>query len=643
MKEIIKVLEPAARAYYMEGKEIMSNYEYDKLYDELLELEEKTGTVLAGSPTQKVGYEVISSLPKKKHPKPMLSLDKTKSVNDLKDKVGDKQGFLSWKMDGLTLVLSYDNGILEEAVTRGNGEIGEVITQNAKYISGIPLTIKEKNKKTIRGEAVIPYSEFKRINSELPEGEDPYKNPRNLCSGTVRNLDPQVVAQRHVLFFAFDYVIGSNSNSHKQNMDDLREMGFGVVDGKMVTKDTLEDAVKWFSEEIKTNDFPSDGLVLVYDDIEYGRSLGTTSKFPRSGLAFKWKDETAETTIRDIEWSVSRTGLINPVAIFDTVELEGTSVSRASLHNLSIIEEKKIGIGDKVNVIKANMIIPQIVENLTRSGNLSIPETCPICGTKTQVKIDPSSGCKTLYCTGDDCLAKIITKMNHFVSRDAMNIAGMSEKTIEAFFEAGILHTLIDLYCLEEKRETIISLEGFGTKSYENLINAINKSKHIEIYRFLYALGIPNFGLANCKNLCKFFGFNNVLDFFALTVDDLVEVDGIGEIMAESFVYYFSNTENTNFVRTLAEYLTFKADDEETTNALEGMTFVVTGTINKMTRKEFQALIEKNGGKLSSSVSAKTTALINNDKESSSTKNKTAKSLGVTILSEDDFFEKYNI
>jgi len=575
MKEIVKILEPAARAYYMEGKEIMSNYEYDKLYDELLALEAKTGIVLAGSPTQKVGYDVITSLPKKKHPQPMLSLDKTKSVEALTEKVGDKKGFLSWKLDGLTIVLTYDGGELVEAVTRGNGEVGEVITPNAKYFSGVPLVITEKNRKVIRGEATISYSSFKKINMELPEGTEPYKNPRNLCSGTIRNLDPQIVAERNVAFFAFDYVMGSNSNSHEERLRELEKLGFGVVEGKTVTKETLADTVAWFSEKIKTNDFPSDGLVLVYDDIAYGKSLGTTSKFPRSGLAFKWKDEVAETKIKEIDWSVSRTGLINPVAIFETVELEGTSVSRASLHNLSIMKELKVGIGDTVKVIKANMIIPQIVENVTKSGTVSIPNTCPICGATTEVKTDKTSGCETLYCTGDNCLAKAVTKISHFVSRDAMNIVGISEKTIEAFLEAGILSSAVDLYSIENKRELIVNMEGFGGKSYEKMIDAINGSKHIEMYKFLYALGIPNFGLSNSKNVCRELGLSSHLDCFALSKEDLIEVDGVGEVMAQSFVDYFADENNKKYVADLVSHISFVASNDETTNVLDGLTFVV--------------------------------------------------------------------
>lgn len=640
MEELVAILEPAARKYYMEDIEIMNNYEYDKLYDELLSLEKQTGVVLAGSPTQKVGYNVITSLPKKKHDKPMLSLDKTKSVEDLVEKANDKECFLSWKMDGLTIVLTYENGKLIEAVTRGDGETGEVITQNAKYFKGVPLTITETNKKVIRGEAVIKYSVFNSINEKLVNRE-PYKNPRNLCSGTIRNLDPSIVAERSVTFFAFDYVIGSSFNSHKEGLESLKLLGFNIVEGKTVNKDTIPETVRWFAEKIKTNDFPSDGLVLVFDDIEYGKSLGTTNKFPRSGIAYKWKDETATTKIKSIDWSVSRTSLINPVAVFEPVELEGTTVERASLHNLSIIDDLKIGIGDTVDVIKANMIIPQIVSNSTKSGNLEIPRICPVCGAPTKINIDDESGCKTLLCTGNNCFAQMVTRIDHFCSRDAMNIVGLSEKTIGSFFNAGILHNLHDIYGLEEKRETIVNMEGFGTKSYTKLVEAINTSKHVDIYRFLYAIGIPGFGVSNCKNICNELSFKSIYDFTAVTTEDLIGVDGVGEIMANSFVDFFKDENNIKLVSDLSNFITFKTSDRKASDKLKDKVFVITGSLNRMSRKELQLLIEENGGKVASSVSSNTTCLINNDSMSNSSKNKTAKSLGVKIITEEEFFSEY--
>lgn len=643
MKELITIMEPAGRAYYTSGVELMSNFEWDKLYDELESLELKSGVVLAGSPTQKVGYEVVSSLPKEKHKTPMLSLAKTKLVSDLIEKADGRLCFLSWKMDGLTVVLTYENGNLVKAVTRGNGKIGEVITQNAKYMKGVPLKITEKNRKVIRGEATISYSMFKKINSELPADAEPYKNPRNLCAGTIRNLDPQVVASRNVSFSAFDYVEGSPTNSHSEGLKSLAKMGFGVVEGKLVKPEEIEDAVKWFEKRIETFDQPSDGLVLVYDDIAYGESLGTTSKFPRKGIAFKWKDEEAETTIRKINWSVSRTSLINPVAVFDSVELEGTTVSRASIHNLSIMEGLKIGIGDKVKVIKANMIIPQITENLTKSGNVEIPKSCPICGAPTKIKTDPETGTKTLHCTGDNCVSIASSKIDHFCSRDAMNIVGISGKTIEAFFKEGILRTPLDIYFLEKYEETIVQMEGFGQKSFDKMIEAINASKHVESYKFLYAIGIPNFGLSNCENICKVFDFESAFDFAAVTKEELILIDGIGEVMADSFVNFFSKKENMTLVIELLKHITFIKSEKTSSELLSGKTFVVTGSLNRTSRKELQSLIESNGGKVSGSVSAKTEALINNDSTSGSSKNKTAKALGVKIITEDEFYKEYGL
>lgn len=642
MKELVKVLEPAARSYYKSGIELMTNFEYDRLYDELEELEKKTGIILAGSPTQRVGYEVADSLPKKKHNTPMLSLAKTKQVEELIEKAGDKVCYLSWKMDGLTIVLTYDDGKLVEAVTRGNGEIGEVITQNAKYMKGVPLAIPDKGHKVIRGEATISYSMLKKVNDSITDGREPYKNPRNLCAGTIRNYDPQVVAEREVTFFSFDYVEGSPTNSHKEGLDSLADMGFGVVEGRVVTKDNIAEAVEWFSEKIKTNDFPSDGLVLVYDDIEYGLSLGATSKFPRKGIAYKWQDEVAETTIREIEWSVSRTGRINPVAIFDTVDLEGTDVSRASIHNVTQMKNMKVGIGDKVTVYKANMIIPQIADNLTQKGPAEIPSVCPVCGAPTEIRVDENSGCEVLYCTGKNCLDIMTTKIDHYCSRDAMNIVGISTSTIKTFFEAGILHNILDIYSLKNHRDAIVQMDSFGDKKFNKLIKAIESSSEVEIYRFLYALGIPEFGVSNCKTVCRSVPFESIYDFSVVTKEDLTTIPGVGEAMANSFIEFFKNEENAKMVEELSKHVSFIAEEvKEGPAKLDGMTFVITGTLEKCSRKELQAKIEAEGGTVAGSVSAKTKALINNDSKSLSSKNKKAKELGIPILTEDEFYNKY--
>lgn len=643
MKELINILEPAARAYYAEGREIMSNYEYDKMYDELLELEKATGIVLGGSPTQKVGYEPISGFEKEVHASPMLSLDKTKEVEELKEKTGDKVCWLSWKLDGMTIVLTYENGELIKAVTRGDGLRGDIITQNAKYFKNVPLKIKEKNRKVIRGEAVISYKTFERINKELEGKRDSYENPRNLCAGTIRNLQPKIVADRCVQFIPFTYVEGSNSNSHFERMSELADMGFVPVQGYLVKQNEIEETVEKFREAVKTYEFPSDGLVLTFDDIAYGESLGTTSKFPRSGLAFKWADEAAETTLREIEWSVSKTGLINPVAIFDPVELEGTTVRRASLHNISIIRQLQLGIGDKIEVIKANMIIPQVINNLTKSNTAAIPSVCPVCGADTHINVDQNSGCQTLYCTGDDCYSRRYTEIGHYCSRDALDIVGISEKTVGTLIANGFISTIADLYRLEEKKEKIINLNGFGKKSYDKMMESIQKSMETEMYRVLYGINIPDFGVSNCKRVCKQYpNLQTLEDLQALTEEELLAIEGIGDVMSKSFVEFFKNEKNAALVSEILSFLTIrKPQVSEENSAVTGKTFVITGSLNRCSRNELKELIEQKGGKVSGSVSAKTTCLINNDIESKSGKNKTAKELGVRIICEEDFYEEY--
>lgn len=641
MKELISILEPAGRAYYTSGTELISNFEWDKMTDELKELEEETGIVLGGSPTNMVGYEPLSSLPKVTHPKPMLSLDKTKEISGLQDKAGDKKVFLSWKMDGLTIVLTYRDGKLISGVTRGNGKVGEEITQNVRFMKGVPTAIPEKDEKVIRGEAVITYSEFNRINSSLPDSQEPYKNPRNLCAGTIRNLDPKVVADRNVTFFAFDYVSGCHTNSHSESLEHLRQMGFGTVEGVLTDAEGIPSAVKDFSEKIKGNDFPSDGLVLVYDDIEYGLSLGSTGKFPRKGIAYKWQDEEAETTVEKIEWSVSRTSLINPVVCFKTVDLEGTDVSRASIHNVSQLRQFKIGIGDKIKVYKANMIIPQISENLTKSGPVEVPAVCPVCGAPTEIRTDQTSGCETLYCTGSNCVATESTKIAHYCSRDAMNIMGISEKTIGVLFQEGLLHTITDIYALEKARETITNLDGFGDKKFDNMISAINASRHVEPARFLYAIGVPGFGVSNCEALCRSLEITSVLDFVAIKEEDIDGIEGIGDKMKASFLDFFSNEHNARLLFELCKYVEFKKTEQATDEKLKGLTFVITGSLEKYSRKELSDAIKQKGGKVSGSVSSKTTALINNDRDSTSSKNKDAKSLGIRIINEQEFFDEF--
>lgn len=644
IRELIGTLRAAGRAYYQESREIMSNFEYDKLYDELVSLEKETGIVFANSPTQNVGYEVVSALPKERHEKPMLSLNKTKSVEELADWLGGQTGLLSWKMDGLTIVLTYQNGTLVKAVTRGNGEIGEVITANAKAFANVPLNISYQGELILRGEAIIRYSDFEKINEQIEDVDAKYKNPRNLCSGSVRQLNSEITAQRHVHFYAFSLVKADGidfKNSRKEQFEWLKTQGFEVVEYHEVTKETLPETVKMYSEAIAENDTPSDGLVLLYDDIAYGQSLGRTAKFPRDSIAFKWADEIQETKLLYIEWSASRTGLINPVAVFEPVELEGTTVSRASVHNISIMETLELGSGDRITVYKANMIIPQIADNLTRSGVRDIPEACPVCGGQTEVR--RINDVKSLYCTNPDCQAKKIKSFTLFTSRDALNIAGLSEATLEKFIGVGMIHEYADIFHLDRHQEEIVEMDGFGQKSYDNLIAAAEKASHTTLPRMVYGLGVAGIGLANAKMICRH--FKN--DFEAMrhaTVEALVEIDGIGEVLAQAWTAFFSDGKNNTIVDHLLAELTFEAGDEESSEgadeAFAGMNFVITGSLEHFkNRKELQELIERRGGKVTGSVTSKTNYLINNDVASSSSKNKKARELGVPILSEEEFLK----
>lgn len=641
MKELVALLNKAGRAYYQEDREIMSNREYDELYDELCALEQETGITLADSPTVHVGYEVVSELVKEEHSSPMLSLNKTKDVEELAAWLGDQDGLLSWKMDGLTVVLTYRNGVLEKAVTRGNGEIGEVITNNARTFKNIPGRIPYAGELVVRGEAVIKYSDFARINETIEDVEAKYKNPRNLCSGTVRQLNSRITAERNVYFFAFNLVEVADVDFHNSMEERFRwlgQMGFEVVEYQRVNQASIRDAVQAFAGRIETNDFPSDGLVLLYNDIAYGRSLGTTAKYPRDSIAFKWADELAVTHLRYIEWSPSRTGLINPVAVFDPVELEGTSVSRASMHNISILESFELGIGDEISVFKANMIIPQVAENHTRSGGIEIPKHCPACGAPTEIR--QINDVRALYCTNEFCSAKKLKLFSHFVSRNAMNIDGLSEATLEKFIEEGFLEELYDIYRLEPYRMQIVVMDGFGDKSYENLQKSIEASRETTVDRLLYGLGIMNIGSATAKLICKY--FRNDLDAIRhATTEELVEIEGIGQIIAESFVAYFANPENEKRIDELLKEIHFvQPEGEGQPQSFAGVNFVVTGSVNHFAnRDEVKAVIEARGGKVTGSVTSKTNYLINNDVTSNSSKNKKAKELGIPIISEEEFLK----
>ena len=660
MKELITILQEASKAYYAEDREIMSNFEYDKLYDELVKLEEETGTVLAGSPTVTVGYEAVEELPKETHESPMLSLGKTKDREELKEWLKEKEGLLSWKLDGLTVVLTYENGKLSKAVTRGNGEVGEVVTNNAKTFVNLPLSIPYQGKLILRGEAVITYEDFKKINETIEDSEAKYKNPRNLCSGSVRQLNNEVTKSRSVRFFAFALVKAETGNkqefelgkrekeeqtltkfaTHQEEFEFLKSQGFEVVEYRTVTSENLLEVISYFEEKIAGFQIPSDGLVLTYDDIAYGKSLGRTAKFPRDAIAFKWADEMRETRLVEMEWSPSRTGLINPVAIFEPVELEGTTVSRASVHNVSIVKSLELGIGDTITVYKANMIIPQIAENLTRTNTLEIPESCPVCGGKTEVK--QVNEVQSLYCINPDCSAKKIKAFTLFVSRDALNIEGLSETTLEKFISKGFLYDFTDIFHLDRYEDEIKEMEGFGEKSYKNLIASVENARKTTLPKMIYSLGIANIGLANAKMICKEYKYD-LQAMVNASEDELSQIDGVGSVIAGTFCEYFRKEKNKELVEKLLKELTIAVETvEEGSQILSGKSFAITGSlIHFENRNQLKEKIESLGGKVTGTVTGKTFALINNDAMSNSSKNKKARELGVEIITEGEFLERY--
>ena len=647
MKELIALLNEASKAYYAEDKEIMSNYEYDALYDELVALEEELGTVLSDSPTVNVGYEALSELPKERHETPMLSLSKTKEREEIREWLSDKEGLLSWKLDGLTVVLTYENGELLKAVTRGNGEIGDVITNNARVFKNLPHRIAFKGKLVLRGEAVIKYSDFEKINASIDDADEKYKNPRNLCSGSIRQLNNEITAKRNVRFYAFSFVSATDengdvdfNNSKEAQFLFLIEQGFEVVDYCRVDKDTVISAIDDFAKKVQDFDIPSDGLVLTFEDIAYGKSLGRTAKSPRDSIAFKWQDELRETTLLEIEWSPSRTGLINPVAIFEPVELEGTTVSRASVHNVSVLRGLKLGIGDTITVYKANMIIPQIAQNLTGSDTVELPECCPVCGGAT--KVQQVNDTQSLYCMNPNCDAKKVKAFSHFVNRDALNIEGLSEATLEKFLGMGFLHTFTDLFHLDRYRDEITAMEGFGEKSYTNLIDSVDKARHTSLPRVIFALGINGIGLANAKVICREFAFD-VEEMISADEERLSSIDGVGEVLAGAFCAYFAQTENVEQFRNLLLELDLEKETIDRSNdAVNGKVFVVTGSLQYFENRDtLKTKIESLGGKVTGSVTGKTDALINNDSTSTSSKNKKAAQLNVPVITEETFIREY--
>lgn len=640
MKELVKKLDRAARAYYQEDIELISNREYDQMYDELQALEKETGTVLANSPTAKVGYEAVDQLPKEEHESPMLSLDKTKDREVLREFIGDHETLLSWKLDGLTIVLTYENGELAKAVTRGNGVVGEVVTNNARVFRNIPLKIPYVGRLVLRGEAIITYSDFEQINESIEDVDARYKNPRNLCSGSVRQLNNEITARRNVRFYAFGLVSAENvdfHNSRAEQFEWLKNQGFEVVEYRKVTASTLDQAMDYFSTAITENDFPSDGLVALYDNIAYGDSLGRTAKFPRNAFAFKWADEIRETRLEKIEWSPSRTGLINPVAVFDPVELEGTTVSRASVHNISIMRELQLGIGDRITVYKANMIIPQIAENLTKSGELPIPDTCPACGQSTEIR--RVNEVESLYCTNPDCPAKKIKAFALFASRDAMNIDGLSEATLEKFIARGFIHDFGDIFEISRHREEIVTMEGFGEKSFENLMASLEKARETTLAKVIYSLGIANIGLANAKVICRHFD-DDLEKIRRADEEEVSSIDTIGPVIARSLTEYFADPENNRKLDHLMSHLAIKKEEKKGEQIFQNMNFVITGSLEHFdNRNQAKELVESLGGKVTGSVTKKTNYLINNDTTSNSSKNKKARELGIPVISEEEFLK----
>ena len=632
-------LNEASRAYYTDGVEMMTNYEYDAIYDELLALEDETGYIRDDSPSINVGYETAAGLPKIVHEKKMLSLNKTKDRDELKAWLGDQKGLLSWKLDGLTVGITYENGRLVQGVTRGNGTEGELITANVLACRNVPKSIPHKGRVMVRGEAVIRYSDFEKINEAIEDADAKYKNPRNLCSGSIRQLDPKITAERSVNFYAFSLTQceGIEFSTRHEKMDWMKSQGFESVDYVIVDKENLIDTIDRYEAAIPEFDIPSDGLVLTMDDLAYAATLGETAKFPKDSIAFKWRDQQAETVLREIEWSPSRTGLLNPVAIFDPVELEGTTVSRASVHNINIMEDLELGIGDTIQVYKANMIIPQIAGNLTRSGNMVIPDVCPVCGGPTLIKDD--EGTKTLNCVNPDCLAKHVKKFSHFVSRDAMNIEGLSESGLLKLIGVGALKSFADLFRLEKHKSDIIGMEGFGAKSYDNLIDSAERASHTTPARLLYGLGVPGIGVAT-SNLISRSCRNKWSEIQSLDEEALTDIDGVGSVMARDYVSFFADEDNKAAIEDLLGMLSIDESYEAAGTSLEGKTFVITGSLEHYAnRKDLKAEIEAEGGKVAGSVSAKTDYLITNDPGSGSSKNKKARELGVAIITEDEIIE----
>ena len=633
IRSLIDILNKANEAYYYHDNEIMSNKEYDDLYDQLIQLENESGIIYSDSPTQNLGEHIYSSLPKVKHESPMLSLDKTKDRDALREWLGNKEGVLSWKLDGLTVVLTYENGKLEKAVTRGNGAIGEEITENAKFFKNVPLRIPFKGKLILRGEAVISYHDFETINVE-EQGR--FKNPRNLASGSIRALDTNQVKKRKVQVIIFEVIQGSEANLVTDKFTWISHLGFKPVDYEVVNADNILEKIQDFENRITSNNIPSDGLVLTFNDTAYGRSLGTTGKFPKHSMAFKWQDEVEETVLRSVEWNTSRTGLINPVAVFDPVYLEGTEVSRATLNNVSYIKDLQLGIGDTIEVYKSNMIIPTILSNKTKSNNLIIPVVCPTCG--MQARLIRSNNTEILQCMNLDCPARFLNKLIHFCSRDAMDIQGLSIKTLEFVIKQGWVNNFLDLYNLQNYERKWAMMRGFSTVSVRKYLAAIENSKKTESARFLYALGIPKIGRHQSQSLIQVYKSWDAFIQAVKSNTDFSHIDGVGDCLNQNIHNWYNGFYKQDQIEKLASLMIFEDQEITTSDILKGKTFCITGKLNMFAnRSDLVKFIEQQGGKVSGSVSKNTDYLINNDKGSNSSKNKKAIELGVSIITESEF------
>ena len=611
IKEIITTLNKASTAYYKYDKPVMTDKQYDDLYDELLALEKDTNIILSNSPTQNVSGEVIESLQKIPHTRPMLSANKTKDMKDVCDFISKNRTIESWKLDGLTIVSRYENGVLKQAITRGNGEVGEDVTHTFKTCINLPLQLSEPVNIEVRGECVISWESFNRLNESL---EDPYSHPRNLAAGTVRQLDSNVAKTRCLEYIVFELVQDNLTKKMDviESFEYLKQLGFDVVEYKEVDTSNFESVDKECFEP-EYSRIPVDGTIYKYDSYDYGLSLGVTSHHPLNMLARKWTDDLYETTITDIEWNTTRTGTINPVAIFNEVSLDNCLTTRATLHNVSYIEDLKLGIGDKIRVYRANGVIPKVHDNLTQTNNLTIPKYCPSCGGGTEIHNE--NGSKTLHCINQNCNAKLIDKMVHFVSRNGTNINGLSDETLKKLISLDILHDYSDIYSLKNHRDIIVKVEGFGTKLVDKLLKSIEDSRQIKLENFIYALGIEGIGRTQSKIIAKTFN-HDWYEFEKALIDGFMftSLDGFGSVLHFNIHEWYKNrfiSESVNKLISVMDFqkpiVTVLTDDIKD---LTGLTFVITGSLHEFENRDaVKEEIESKNGKVSGSVSAKTNYL----------------------------------